>query len=127
MAINRELYNDKVKRHFLHPKNIGIIKNASRIGTAGNPEDGDIIRLYVDIKLGIIANAKVQVFGCPVAIATASILTEMIKGKTIEDVLKIKNQDVSKALGGLPTKKLNCSVLAEQLIRNTLVNEKVID
>lgn len=113
-------HNTKVVEHFLHPQNIGIIENATNVATAGNPEDGDVVRLFLLIREGVIVNAKVKVFGCPVALASADILAEMIKGKTITEALKIKNKDISDALGGLPPQKLNCSVFAENLIKNAL-------
>lgn len=122
MEKNKNLYkpNTKLMEHFLHPKNIGVIENATNVATAGNPEDGDVIRLFLVIQEGIIVDAKVKVFGCPVAIASADILAEMVKGKTIREALKIKNEDISEALGGLPPQKLNCSVFAETLIKNAL-------
>jgi len=105
---------------FLNPQNIGVIKNATHVATAGNPEDGDVIRLFLLVKNRLIIDAKVKVFGCPVAVASADILAEMVKGKTIREALKIKNEDISEALGGLPFQKLNCSVFAETLIKNAL-------
>jgi len=117
-------YNAKVMERFLHPKNIGVIENATNVATAGNPEGCDVIRLYLFIREGIIVNAKVKVLGCPVAIASADILAEMIKGKTIMEALRIKNEDISDALGGLPPQKLNCSVFAENLIKTALRGKK---
>jgi nitrogen fixation NifU-like protein len=110
--------------HFLHPQNIGIIENATNVATAGNPEDGDVIRLFLLIQEGTIINAKVKVFGCPVAVASADILAEKLKGKPIMEALRIKNEDISDALGGLPPQKLNCSVFAESLIKNALRGKK---
>ena len=126
MEKNKNLYNHstKVIEHFLHPQNIGIIENATNVATAGNPEDGDIIRLFLLIREGVIVNAKVKVFGCPVAIASADVLAEIIKGKTITEALKVKNDDISDALGGLPLQKLTCSVFAENLLKNALKEEK---
>lgn len=120
MRENKNLYNHKVIERFLNPQNIGVVENATNVATAGNPEDGDVIRLFLLIQNGIIIDAKVKVFGCPVAIASADILAEMIKGKTIREALKIKNEDISEALGGLPPQKLNCSIFAEILIKNAL-------
>jgi nitrogen fixation NifU-like protein len=117
-------YNSKVMEHFLHPRNIGIIENATNVATAGNPEDGDVVRLFLLIQEGIIVDAKVQVFGCPVAIAAADILVEMIKGKTITEAMKIKNEDISDALGGLPAQKLTCSIFAENLLKSAFKEEK---
>lgn len=126
MEKDKDLHNrnTKVIEHFLHPQNIGIIKNATNVATAGNPEDGDVIRLFLLIREGVIVNAKVKVFGCPVAIASADMLAEMIKGKTITEALKVKNDDISDALGGLPPQKLTCSVFAENLLKNALKEEK---
>lgn len=117
---NKYNYSAKVIKHFLHPKNIGIIENATNVATAGNLEDGDVVRLFLLIQEGIIVDAKVKVLGCPVAIASADILAEILKGKTVEEALKIKNKDISNALGGLPPQKLNCSVFAEDLIKKAL-------
>lgn len=126
MEKNKNLYNHstKVIDHFLHPQNIGIIENATNVATAGNPEDGDIIRLFLLIREGVIVNAKVKVFGCPVAIASADVLAEIIKGKTITEALKVKNDDISDALGGLPPQKLTCSVFAENLLKNAIKEKK---
>lgn len=117
-------YNGEVMRRFLNPKNLGIFENATNVATAGNPKDGDVVRLFLLIQDGIIVDAKVQVFGCPVAIASADILAEMVKGKTIEKALKIKNKNISDALGGLPPQKIGCSVFAESLIKNAILGEK---
>jgi len=126
MEKDKNLYNHNTKamEHFLHPQNIGIIENATNVATAGNPEDGDVIRLFLLIQEGTIVNAKVKVFGCPVAVASADILAEMIKGKTITEALKIKNEDISDALGGLPPQKLTCSIFAENLLKSALKEEK---
>ncbi|MBT9132923.1 MAG: Iron-sulfur cluster assembly scaffold protein IscU [Syntrophomonadaceae bacterium] len=114
------VYNDKVLDHFLHPRNIGVIGDASAIGNGGNPECGDVIRIYLKIKEDTIVDAKVKVFGCAVAIAAASIVTEMVRGKTIDEALSVKNDDISNALGGLPPQKLKCSVLAEAVLRDVI-------
>ncbi|MCL0063781.1 iron-sulfur cluster assembly scaffold protein [Dehalococcoidia bacterium] len=126
MEKDKNLYNHstKVMEHFLHPQNIGIIENATNVATAGNPEDGDVIRLFLLIQERTIVDAKVKVFGCPIAVASADILAELIKGKTIMEALRIKNEDISDALGGLPPQKLNCSVFAENLIKNALRGKK---
>ncbi len=121
---NKYNYSPKIMERFLHPKNIGIIENATNVATAGNPEDGDVVRLFLLIQEGVIIDVKVKVFGCPVAIASADILAEMLKGKTIEEVLKIKNEDISNALGGLPPQKLNCSVFAEDLIKKAFLQKR---
>lgn len=124
MEKDKNLYNHKVTERFLNPQNIGVIENATNVATAGNPEDGDVIRLFLVIKNELIIDAKVKVFGCPVAVASADILAEMIKGKTISEALKIKNEDISEALGSLSLQKLNCSVFAETLIKNALKRKK---
>ena len=102
--------------HFMHPRNTGEIPDASGIGNVGNPVCGDVLRLYIKVENGIIIDAKFKTFGCAAAISTSSIVTEMIKGKTIEEALKISNKAVTEALGGLPSQKLHCSVLAEQAL-----------
>jgi NifU-like protein involved in Fe-S cluster formation len=112
--------NPKVMEHFLYPRNIGSIDDASAVGTAGNPADGDTVRIYLKIEENTIVDAKVKVFGCPVAIAAASALTEMIAGKTIDEALKVRNQDVAASLGGLPEEKLACSVLAEAVLEDAI-------
>jgi len=117
-AENNHKYNDKVIDHFLNPRNIGVIKGASAIGNGGNAECGDVIRLYLKIEGDIIADSKIKVFGCPVVIACASVLTEMIKGKTVADALNITNEDISDALGGLPAEKLHCSELAKAVLKD---------
>ena len=114
------MHNDKVMDHFMNPRNVGSIEDASCIGNAGNPADGDTIRLYLKIEEERISDAKVKVFGCPTAIAAASALTELIVGKTIGEALAVRNEDVSKALGGLPEGKLHCSVLAEAVLQDAI-------
>jgi nitrogen fixation NifU-like protein len=114
------MHNEKVMDHFTDPRNIGSIDDASCIGNAGNPADGDTVRLYLQIEGERIVDAKVKVFGCPTAIAAASVLTELIMGKTIDEALAVRNQDVSEALGGLPEAKLHCSVLAEAVLEDAL-------
>jgi nitrogen fixation NifU-like protein len=114
------LYNDKVLDHFQNPRNIGVIKDATAIGTAGNPGCGDVLRIYLKIKDDYIVDAKVNVFGCAVAIAAASVLSEMVRGKTIKQALNIKNEDISNILGGLPPQKLACSVLAEAVLKDAI-------
>ncbi len=112
--------NPKVMEHFLYPRNVGSIDDATAVGTAGNPADGDTVRLYLKIEEETIVDVKVKVFGCPVAIAAASVLTEMIHGKSIDEALSVKNEDVSAALGGLPEQKLHCSVLAETVLEDAI-------
>jgi NifU-like protein involved in Fe-S cluster formation len=114
------VHNDKVMDHFMNPRNVGSIEDASCVGNAGNPADGDTVRLYLSIEEERIADAKVKVFGCPTAIAAASALTELILGKTIGEALAVRNEDVSEALGGLPEGKLHCSVLAEAVLEDAI-------
>jgi nitrogen fixation NifU-like protein len=106
--------------HFMHPRNVGEIPDASGVGTVGNPVCGDVMRMYLKIEDGIIADAKFKTFGCGAAVATSSMVTEMVKGKTIEEALKISNRAVAEALGGLPPVKMHCSVLAEEALRSAL-------
>lgn len=114
------MHSQKVMDHFQNPRNVGSIEDASCVGNAGNPADGDTIRLYLKIEEGRITDAKVKVFGCPTAIAAASVLTELVIGKSIEEALGVRNQDVSAALGGLPEGKLHCSVLAEAVLEDAI-------
>ncbi|MCX7770249.1 MAG: Fe-S cluster assembly scaffold protein NifU [Proteobacteria bacterium] len=117
MADAQGPYSPKVMEHFLNPKNMGEIPDASGIGEVGNPSCGDVMRLYLKINENeIIEDAKFMTFGCGAAIASSSMVTEMIKGKTIEEALKVTNETVAEALGGLPPSKIHCSVLAQQAI-----------
>ncbi len=113
-------YGEKVMDHFLHPRNCGEIPDASGIGNVGNAICGDIMRMYIKIENGIIVDAKFKTFGCGAAIATSSMVTEMVKGKSIEEALKISNKTVAEALGGLPAIKMHCSVLAEEALKSAL-------
>ena len=113
-------YSDKVKEHFANPRNVGEIKDADGIGKVGSPVCGDVMELYIKVKDGVIADAKFKTFGCAAAIASSSMLTEIIKGKTIKEVLEISNKSVVEALGGLPSIKLHCSVLAEDALKNAI-------
>ncbi|MCM8792449.1 MAG: Fe-S cluster assembly scaffold protein NifU [Candidatus Omnitrophica bacterium] len=117
-----ENYTEKVMEHFMHPRNVGEISDADGVGTVGNPVCGDVMRMYIKIKDNIITDAKFKTFGCGAAIATSSMVTEMVKGKTIEEALKISNRAVAEALGGLPPIKMHCSVLAEQALRKALAD-----
>lgn len=110
------MYNDKVLEAFANPKNVGEIENADGVGTVGNASCGDIMRVYLKIENDIIVDAKFKTFGCAAAIATSSTATEMIKGKTLDEALKISNADVVETLEGLPPQKIHCSVLAEEAI-----------
>ncbi len=116
------MYNEKVIEHYSNPRNVGEIENASGIGEVGNPVCGDIMKMYLQIEDGIIKDVKFKTFGCGAAIATSSISTELIKGKTIDEALKLTNKDVVDELGGLPPVKLHCSVLAEEAIRTAIAD-----
>ena len=111
------LYSDKVMDHFQNPRNVGKIDDADGIGEVGNAKCGDIMRMYIKVKDGIITDCKFNTFGCGSAIATISMATELIKGKRVEDALKLSNQAVVEALDGLPAHKIHCSVLAEEAVR----------
>ena len=112
------MYSEKVMDHFQHPRNMGEIENASGVGTVGNAKCGDIMRIFLDIDdNGIIRDVKFKTFGCGAAVATSSMATEMVKGKSIQEALKITNKAVMEALDGLPPVKVHCSVLAEQAIK----------
>ena len=114
------LYSEKVMDHFSNPRNVGEIENADGIGEVGNAKCGDIMKMYLKIDDGVITDVKFKTFGCGAAIATSSIATEMVKGKTIEEALKLTNKAVVEALDGLPPVKLHCSVLAEQAMKSAL-------
>ncbi|MBR0290420.1 MAG: Fe-S cluster assembly scaffold protein NifU [Selenomonadaceae bacterium] len=110
------LYSEKVMEHFRHPRNVGSIENADAIGEVGNGKCGDIMRMYLKIDDDKISDVKFETFGCGSAIASSSMVTEMIKGKPLKEVVKLTNKAVTEALDGLPTHKLHCSVLAEEAI-----------
>lgn len=115
-------YSEKVVEHYTNPRNVGKIEEASGIGEVGNPVCGDIMKMFIKVENNIITDVKFKTFGCGAAIATSSISTEMIKGKTIEEALEIKNQDVVKALDGLPPVKIYCSLLAEEAIHEAIAD-----
>ena len=117
-------YSDKVMDHFMNPRNVGEIENASGIGEVGNAKCGDIMRIYLDIdeKTQVINDVKFKTFGCGSAIASSSMATEMVKGKTIHEALAVTNKAVAEALDGLPPVKMHCSVLAEQAIKAALID-----
>ena len=115
------MYTEKVMDHFMHPRNVGEIENASGVGTVGNAKCGDIMRIYLDIDENqVVRDAKFKTFGCGAAIATSSMATEMIIGKTVQEALEVTNKAVMEALGGLPPVKVHCSLLAEQAVHAAL-------
>ena len=111
------LYTDTVMDHFMHPRNVGEIADADGVGEVGNAKCGDIMKMYLKIKNNVIEDAKFETFGCGSAIASSSMATEMVKGKTVDEALAVTNRQVVDALGGLPAHKLHCSVLAEESIK----------
>ena len=111
------LYSDKVMDHFQNPRNVGKLDDADGIGEVGNAKCGDIMRMYIKVKDGIIVDCKFNTFGCGSAIATSSMATELIKGKPVEEALELSNKAVVEALDGLPAYKLHCSVLAEEAVK----------
>jgi len=113
-------YSEKVMDHFMNPRNVGEIPDASGVGTVGNPICGDVMKMFLKIENDIIVDVKFKTFGCGAAVATSSMVTEMVKGKAINDALKITNRAVAEALGGLPPVKMHCSVLAEEALRSAL-------
>ena len=111
------MYSEKVMDHFENPRNVGVIEDADGIGTVGNPVCGDVMKMYIKVKDGIITDVKFKTFGCASAIATSSMATELIKGKSISEALTLTNKAVAEALDGLPPVKMHCSVLAEEAIQ----------
>ncbi len=116
------IYSEKVMDHFANPRNIGEIEDANGVGEVGNAKCGDIMKMYLKIEGGVIQDVKFKTFGCGAAIATSSIATEMIKGKPIDEALKLTNKAVVEALDGLPPAKLHCSVLAEQAVKSAVAD-----
>ena len=116
------VYSEQVMDHFMNPRNVGEIEDANGIGEIGNAKCGDIMKMYLKVEDGVIVDVKFKTFGCGSAIATSSIATEMIMGKTIEEALELSNKAVVEALGGLPAHKIHCSVLAEQAIRAAIAD-----
>ena len=111
------MYSDKVMDHFENPRNVGEIENADGVGTVGNAKCGDIMRMYLKVENDVIVDVKFKTFGCGAAIATSSMATELVKGKTIDEALQLTNQAVADALDGLPAVKMHCSLLAEEAIK----------
>lgn len=118
------MYSEQVMDHFEHPRNVGEIEDANGIGTVGNAKCGDIMRMYLKVENGIIRDVKFKTFGCGAAIATSSMATEMVMGKTIDEALALTNQAVADALGGLPPVKMHCSMLAEEAIKAAIEDYK---
>lgn len=116
------LYSDKVMDHFANPRNVGEIPDADGVGEVGNAKCGDIMKMYIKVDGDTITDCKFRTFGCGAAVATSSIATEMIKGKSIENALSLTNKAVVEALEGLPPQKIHCSVLAEQAVRSALAD-----
>lgn len=115
------MYTEKVMEHFNHPRNVGEIENPSGVGTVGNAKCGDIMRMYLDIDAdGVITQAKFKTFGCGAAVATSSMATELVTGKTVQEAMEVTNKAVLEALDGLPPVKVHCSLLAEEAIRAAL-------
>ncbi|MCR4962784.1 MAG: Fe-S cluster assembly scaffold protein NifU [Firmicutes bacterium] len=114
------LYSEKVMDHFRNPRNVGVLADANGIGEVGNAKCGDIMKMYLKIKNNIVEDVKFETFGCASAIASSSMATELIKGKPVDEVMKLTNKAVAEALDGLPAYKMHCSVLAEQAIQSAL-------
>ena len=118
------MYSEKVMDHFEHPRNVGEIADASGVGTVGNAKCGDIMRMYLKVENGVIVDVKFKTFGCGAAIATSSMATDMVKGKTLDEALQLTNQAVAEALDGLPPVKMHCSMLAEEAIKAAIEDYK---
>ena len=118
------LYTQTVMDHFMHPRNVGEIENASGVGTVGNAKCGDIMRIYIKVEDNVITDVKFKTFGCGAAIATSSKATELVKGKTLDEALQITNKMVMDSLGGLPPVKVHCSVLAEEALHAAIADYK---
>jgi len=114
------VYSEKVMEHFANPHNVGEIPNADGIGKVGNPQCGDVMWLYIKVKDNIITDIKFKTFGCGAAIATSSMITELARGKTLEEAKKISRQDVADSLDGLPPTKMHCSNLASDALREAI-------
>ena len=116
------LYSEKVMDHFTHPRNVGEIADADGVGTVGNAKCGDIMQMFIKVENDVIVDVKFKTFGCGAAIATSSMATELVKGKTIDEALALTNSAVVEALEGLPPVKVHCSVLAEEAVKTALVD-----
>ena len=116
------MYTDKVMDHFSNPRNVGEVENANAAGQVGNPKCGDIMKMTMRIEDGVIADVKFKTFGCGAAVATSSMATELVKGRSVTEALSLSNKTVAEALDGLPTVKLHCSVLAEEAIKSAIAD-----
>ncbi len=116
------MYSEKVMDHFANPRNVGEIEDADGVGQVGNPKCGDIMKMYLKIENDVIIDVKFKTFGCGAAVATSSIATEMVMGKTIGQALEITNKAVAEALDGLPSAKMHCSILAEEAIKSAIID-----
>lgn len=114
------IYSEKVMEHFRNPRNVGVIENADGVGEVGNAKCGDIMKIYLKIENDVIEDVKFETFGCGSAIASSSMATELIKGKSVKDAMALTNKAVAEALDGLPAHKMHCSVLAEEAIKSAL-------
>ncbi len=119
------MYSEKVMDHFSNPRNVGEIEDADGVGQVGNPKCGDIMKMYLKIVDNVIVDAKFKTFGCGAAVATSSMATELVKGKTVDEALKITNKAVAEALDGLPPVKMHCSNLAEEAIQAAITDYKM--
>ena len=118
------MYTEQVMDHFMNPRNVGEIEDANGVGTVGNAKCGDIMKIYIKVENDVIVDVKFKTFGCGAAIATSSRATEMVKGKTIEEALKVTNKMVADSLGGLPPVKMHCSVMAEEALHAAIQDYK---
>lgn len=118
------MYSEKVMDHFANPRNVGELENANAVGQVGNAKCGDIMKIYMDIEDDVVKDVSFKTFGCGAAIATSSMATEMVKGKTVDEALALTNKAVMEALDGLPAEKVHCSVLAEEAIKAAIDNYK---
>lgn len=118
--MNCHSFNDKVLDHFMYPRNVGKMHDAEGVGTCGDPDCGDCLTIYIKVRDNVITDISFLVFGCVAAIATSSMTTELVKGKTLEEALKLTEADIAGALGGLPDQKMHCSVLGATALRNAI-------
>ncbi len=119
-----DMYTEKVLDHFRNPRNMGKMKNPDGVGTVGNPNCGDVMTIYIKVKDDKISDIKFQTYGCAAAIASSSIATELVKGKTLDEAMKLSRDDVANELGGLPAVKMHCSNLASDALKEAIKNYK---